>query len=178
MIAKTRSSCIHWHGCTCIKACHFQLTSSKRDMRRVAVPIRPASMVSTSGPRLSPPRRGRQARANTLEGGGRIFRFRSGQGIACHGNTVLKLWRIMESEKPQIAVYDTKPYDREYLSKAAGAEDLDLRFHDFRLEAATAFAADGREGGLRVCERSGPPAHSPKSGRARRRHGGSAMRWL
>jgi D-lactate dehydrogenase len=55
----------------------------------------------------------------------------------------LELWRVMESEKPQIAVYDTKPYDREYLSKAAGAEDLDLRFHDFRLEAATAFAADG-----------------------------------
>ena len=84
----------------------------------------------------------------------------------------------MESEKSQVAVYDTKPYDREYLSKAAGAEDLDLRFHDFRLEAATAFAAEGAKSGLRLCERSGPPAHSRKSGGARGRHGSSAMRWL
>jgi len=31
----------------------------------------------------------------------------------------------MDPKKPRIAVYDTKPYDREYLSKAAGVEDLD-----------------------------------------------------
>jgi D-lactate dehydrogenase len=49
----------------------------------------------------------------------------------------------MESGKPLIAVYDTKPYDRDFLSKAAGVEDLDLRFHDFRLEPGTAFSAEG-----------------------------------
>jgi D-lactate dehydrogenase len=50
---------------------------------------------------------------------------------------------VMDSGKPLIAVYDTKPYDRDYLSKAAGAEDLDLRFHEFRLEPGTAFSAEG-----------------------------------
>lgn len=42
-----------------------------------------------------------------------------------------------------IAVYDTKPYDREFLSAAASAHVLDLHFHSFRLEAATAAAAEG-----------------------------------
>ena len=49
----------------------------------------------------------------------------------------------MEPKKPRIAVYDTKPCDREYLSKAAGVENLELRSHDFRLAPETAFAADG-----------------------------------
>jgi D-lactate dehydrogenase len=49
----------------------------------------------------------------------------------------------MESGKPLVAVYDTKPYDRDFLSKAAGVEELDLRFHDFRLEPGTAFSAEG-----------------------------------
>jgi lactate dehydrogenase-like 2-hydroxyacid dehydrogenase len=49
----------------------------------------------------------------------------------------------MEPKKPRIAVYDTKPCDREYLGKAAGVENLDLRSHDFRLAPETAFAADG-----------------------------------
>jgi hypothetical protein len=49
----------------------------------------------------------------------------------------------MEPKKPRIAVYDTKPYDRGYLSKATGVKDLDLRSHDFRLAPETAFAADG-----------------------------------
>ena len=37
----------------------------------------------------------------------------------------------------EIAVYDTKPYDRECLARAPGAE----RFHEFRLSAETAPAA-------------------------------------
>ena len=49
----------------------------------------------------------------------------------------------MDSAKPLVAVYDTKPYDRDYLSNAAGVEELDLRFHDFRLETGTAFSAEG-----------------------------------
>lgn len=40
------------------------------------------------------------------------------------------------------AVFDTKPYDREHLSKEAAGK-ADLRFHDFRLEAGTAHAAAG-----------------------------------
>ena len=48
----------------------------------------------------------------------------------------------MDSTKPLIAVYDTKPYDRDYLTHAAGAEELDLRFNDFRLEPATAFSTE------------------------------------
>ncbi len=41
-----------------------------------------------------------------------------------------------------VAVYDTKPYDREYLS-AAGEGTIRFRFHDFRLSAATASSAAG-----------------------------------
>ena len=43
----------------------------------------------------------------------------------------------------ETAVYDTKPYDREYLARAAGAERIAWRFHDFRLSAETASAAKG-----------------------------------
>jgi D-lactate dehydrogenase len=51
----------------------------------------------------------------------------------------------MRSEKPVIAVYDTKPYDRDYLSQAVGSDELDWHFHDFRLEAETALAASGAQ---------------------------------
>jgi len=44
-----------------------------------------------------------------------------------------------------IAVYDTKPYDREYLLQAQGAERMEWRFHDFRLCAETAPAAAGAQ---------------------------------
>lgn len=43
----------------------------------------------------------------------------------------------------ETAVYDTKPYDREYLARAAGADRIAWRFHDFRLSAETAPAAKG-----------------------------------
>ena len=49
----------------------------------------------------------------------------------------------MDSGKPLVTVYDTKPYDRDYLTTAAGVEEINLRFHDFRLEADTAFSAEG-----------------------------------
>ena len=48
----------------------------------------------------------------------------------------------------ETAVYDTKPYDREYLVKAVGAEGIAWRFHEFRLSAETAAAA---KGALAVC---------------------------
>jgi len=43
-----------------------------------------------------------------------------------------------------VAVYDTKPYDREYLG-AAGGGALRFRFHEFRLGAATAPSAHGAQ---------------------------------
>ncbi|MEO7799398.1 MAG: 2-hydroxyacid dehydrogenase [Opitutaceae bacterium] len=43
------------------------------------------------------------------------------------------------------AVFDTKPYDRDYLTRAAGAERVAWRFHEFRLGAATASAAQGAQ---------------------------------
>jgi D-lactate dehydrogenase len=49
----------------------------------------------------------------------------------------------METEKPVVAVYDTKSYDHEYLSRALGADELQWYFHDFRLEPETALSADG-----------------------------------
>jgi len=49
----------------------------------------------------------------------------------------------MSEEKPTVAVFDTKPYDREYLSIAAGAESLRWKFHEFRLTEETAIAAKG-----------------------------------
>lgn len=44
-----------------------------------------------------------------------------------------------------VAVYDTKPYDREYLARAAGSERVTWRFHEFRLSAETAAAAKGSQ---------------------------------
>jgi len=43
--------------------------------------------------------------------------------------------------KPIIAVFDAKPYDRVYLTRAIGAEEMDWHFHDFRLDRETVFAA-------------------------------------
>jgi len=47
---------------------------------------------------------------------------------------------VAMSEKPIVAVFDTKPYDRESLI-AASADQIEWQFHPFRLEAATATAA-------------------------------------
>jgi len=41
------------------------------------------------------------------------------------------------------AVFDTKSYDREYLSRAEGAERIEWQFHEFRLSAETASVAKG-----------------------------------
>jgi D-lactate dehydrogenase len=46
----------------------------------------------------------------------------------------------------EVSVYDTKPYDREYLSRAAGKSSLSFRFHEFRLNVETATAAKGTQG--------------------------------
>jgi D-lactate dehydrogenase len=43
----------------------------------------------------------------------------------------------------EIAVYDTKTYDREFLARAASGEHILWRFHEFRLSADTASAAQG-----------------------------------
>jgi len=44
---------------------------------------------------------------------------------------------------PTFSVYDTKPYDRDYLAPAAQSAGLACRFHDFRLDEDTALAAQG-----------------------------------
>jgi len=51
----------------------------------------------------------------------------------------------MEIGKPAIAVFDAKSYDRDYLSRASGADELDWHFHEFRLETQTVFAAQGAQ---------------------------------
>jgi D-lactate dehydrogenase len=51
----------------------------------------------------------------------------------------------MKANKPIVAVFDTKPYDRDFLSRAAGSGGLDWHFNDFRLEVETAFAAKGAQ---------------------------------
>lgn len=43
------------------------------------------------------------------------------------------------------AVYNTKPYDREYLSQAADSGQIDWQFHEFRLNAETASLAAGAQ---------------------------------
>ena len=42
-----------------------------------------------------------------------------------------------------VAFYDTKPYDREYFERAAGADRLTWQFHDFRLSRETVASVGG-----------------------------------
>lgn len=44
-----------------------------------------------------------------------------------------------------VAVYDTKPHDRQYLEEAYGSENISWRFFDFRLTEASAITAKGAE---------------------------------
>ena len=44
----------------------------------------------------------------------------------------------------EVAVYDTKPYDRDFLAGAAGRK-VRWQFHEFRLSAETALAAAGAQ---------------------------------
>jgi D-lactate dehydrogenase len=46
---------------------------------------------------------------------------------------------------PTVAVFDTKPYDRDYLSAAAKVAGLTCRFHEFRLDADSAAIAQGAD---------------------------------
>ncbi|MEQ1829541.1 MAG: 2-hydroxyacid dehydrogenase [Pirellula sp.] len=45
----------------------------------------------------------------------------------------------------EVAAYDSKPYDRDYLSRAASLHDIVWRFHEFRLSSETALAAKGAQ---------------------------------
>ncbi len=45
----------------------------------------------------------------------------------------------------RVAVYDSKPYDREYLERASEQLNVDLEYHDFRLTAGTASSAKGSQ---------------------------------
>jgi D-lactate dehydrogenase len=47
--------------------------------------------------------------------------------------------------KIKVAVYDTKPYDREHLGRAEGADRIEWQFHEFRLSEQTAALAEGAE---------------------------------
>lgn len=73
----------------------------------------------------------------------------AGQGdeiaMGCRASTVVWRHDIKEKTmaKPVISVFDTKRYDREFLSQDAAAAEIGLRFHDFRLEMETAGAAKG-----------------------------------
>lgn len=44
-----------------------------------------------------------------------------------------------------VAVYDTKPHDRQYLEEAYGSENITWRFFDFRLTEASAITAKGAQ---------------------------------
>ena len=46
---------------------------------------------------------------------------------------------------PCVAVYDTKPYDREFLSGVDEADSIQWRFHEFRLSAETAMTSTGAQ---------------------------------
>ncbi len=45
----------------------------------------------------------------------------------------------------EVAVYDSKPYDRDYLTRAAQLQDIRWCFHEFRLSVETASAAKGSQ---------------------------------
>jgi D-lactate dehydrogenase len=51
----------------------------------------------------------------------------------------------MGTRKPIVGVFDTKPYDRDYLTRAVGSEEVAWHFHDFRLEPETTLAAKGAQ---------------------------------
>jgi len=44
-----------------------------------------------------------------------------------------------------ISFYDTKPYDREYFSRAVGSDRISWEFHEFGLETKTASASQGAQ---------------------------------
>jgi D-lactate dehydrogenase len=52
---------------------------------------------------------------------------------------------IMSERKTIVAVFDTKPYDREFLSLAVGADQFHWKFLEFRLTDETAVAANGAD---------------------------------
>ena len=57
------------------------------------------------------------------------------------------------------AVFDTKPYDREYLAQAPGSGRFAWRFHEFRLSTETAAAAKDAQA---VCVFTDGRTHRPR----------------
>jgi len=53
--------------------------------------------------------------------------------------------RMEERTMIEVAVYDSKPYDRDYLSRAAPSHDIAWHFHEFRLSSETALTAKGAQ---------------------------------
>ena len=49
----------------------------------------------------------------------------------------------MSSQRPILAVFDTKPYDIEFFKESVLAAEMEFRFHEFRLEPDTALAVAG-----------------------------------
>src|SRR5205085_10159353 len=43
----------------------------------------------------------------------------------------------------RVSVFDTKPYDRDYLSRAPGADGITWEFHEFRLSSDTSALCKG-----------------------------------
>ena len=64
--------------------------------------------------------------------------------LRAHGTGVGGLPRRLDM-KTTVAVYDTKPYDRESFARVAGADAIDWRFLEFRLGPGTAHAALGAQ---------------------------------
>jgi len=82
----------------------------------------------------------------------------SNEGPFCHSSAILNIGVDFETgsghcseNRParntsmiEVAVYDTKPYDREFLT-VAGGKMVRWHFHEFRLSAQTALAASGSQ---------------------------------
>jgi len=49
----------------------------------------------------------------------------------------------MKQQHPVVAIFDSKPYDRHFFLQSPASSDLELRFHDFRLEPETASCCQG-----------------------------------
>lgn len=56
----------------------------------------------------------------------------------------------------EVAVYDTKPYDREYFGPKAGDKKIRWRFHEFRLSTEIAETARVTAENILKLESGGP----------------------
>ena len=51
----------------------------------------------------------------------------------------------MGTARPIAGVFDSKPYNRDYLTRAIGSKEVAWHFHDFRVEPEAALAAKGAQ---------------------------------